>query len=386
MNKIIVPLAAVLLAALLGGCEGQARKNAAPTSARQLAEPSAQQAAANAAEAAEMENAAANEQAVTGQSGSCEEPPQTLALAGISYAFAKLDPAEEPVMKLGYAACDQGRFMPGDDGPGTLVINGTAPSEGKRKAVIFNGPWGRALYETSGAANGAANGASADPHADSAAVANKDVRLVYMTFPIPVREVSSPLFGSRDQERIAALLHELGEAERVNGAGLASPLNGRSTALNIELNDGRLLQVRPAWTCRTGKDDDGDTTTSCTPVDDRIWISGPDGGAYFAKSEWLYRFVGKAYLDWMPNVQPYEAPDALPAGAPFAVRGHGSRTDRANVALMKGDKTVLNLQAAVNEGEWLVEGTTPDDLPAGDYEWKIDTGTTTYGVGVRVSK
>ena len=89
------------------------------------------------------------EQTAVGQSRSCEEPPVTLMVADTSYLFVELDTADEPVMNLGYVACEQGRFTTGDGGPGTLIINGTAPSVNKRKAVIFTGAWGRALYESS---------------------------------------------------------------------------------------------------------------------------------------------------------------------------------------------------------------------------------------------
>lgn len=82
-------------------------------------------------------------------------------------------------------------------------------------------------------------------------------------------------------------------------------------AVNIELNDGRLLQIRPAWKCNSRKDEHGNTETSCKVVENHIWVSEPDDEEYFAESERLYRFVSKGYIDWMPNVKPYEAPDQL---------------------------------------------------------------------------
>ena len=229
-------------------------------------------------------------------------------------------------------------------------------------------------------------GASVSPNVGITEASAADVRWVYMSWPIPSSVVSRPLIGSRDQDRITGLLHWLEEAKRIDGTGLASPLHGRSMAVNIELNDGRLLQIRPAWKCNSRKDEQGNTETSCKTVENHIWVSEPVDGEYFAESERLYRFVSKGYMDWMPNVKPYEAPDQLKTGATFLVRGHGSRTDQANVALMKGNDTIWKQRASVNEGEWQAEGVISDNLPEGDYEWKINTGTTTYGVTVHISK
>ncbi|MBO7749005.1 hypothetical protein I8J29_33070 [Paenibacillus sp. MWE-103] len=368
VKRLTILLSAAWLVSLLSGCEHQ-DQHALPLSSspRKIVEHSEMQ-----------------DRAKVGQSSSCDEPPDTLIMADTTYTFVELDTAEEPVMNLGYIVCEQGRFMTGDGGPGTLVINGTAPSESKRKAVIFTGTWGRALYED---ANGqtATIGASASANDGIARLTAVDVHLAYMTWPIPTGMVSRPLFGSIDRARIATLLHKLEAAERIDGNGLTSPLSGRSMALNIEIKDGRKLQIRPAWTCKTGSDDRGSTTTSCLPADNRIWVSGPDDETYFATSDWLYLFVGKGFLGWMPEVKPYEAPNGLHAGASFSVIGHGSRAEYANVALMKGDKTILSMQSTVTNGEWHIEGTVPGNLMAGDYEWRIDTGTTTYGAAVHIT-
>lgn len=228
-------------------------------------------------------------------------------------------------------------------------------------------------------------GASGPPNVSITEVSAADVRWVYMSWPIPSSVVSRPLIGSRDKDRITELLYWVEKAKLIDGAGLASPLDGRSMAVNIEFNNEHRLQIRPAWKCNSSKDEQGNTETSCKTVENHIWVSDPNKGEYFAESERLYRFVSKGYLDWMPNVAPYEAPDQLKTGAKFLVRGHGSLTDWANVTLIKGNDTIWEQRVSVNEGEWQAEGIIPDNLPEGDYEWKIYTGTTTYGVTVHIS-
>ncbi|MGM0883151.1 MAG: hypothetical protein ACQEXQ_19195 [Bacillota bacterium] len=227
---------------------------------------------------------------------------------------------------------------------------------------------------------------AASRNASNNRVSASDVRWVYMSWPIPSDVVSRPLIGGRDEDRIVELLHWLEEAEQVDGSGLSSPLMGRSMAVNIELSDGRSLQIRPAWKCDSHRDEQGNMHTSCKGIDNRVWVAGPDDSEYFVESEQLYGFVSKGYMDWMPNVKPYEVPDQLKTGAPFSIRGHGSRTDQATIVLMKGKDTIWEQRAIVNEGEWQAEGIIPDNLPEADYEWKIDTGTSTYGATVHISK
>ncbi|MDQ6420796.1 hypothetical protein RB620_15305 [Paenibacillus sp. LHD-117] len=144
-----------------------------------------------------------------------------------------------------------------------------------------------------------------------------NVRWVYMTRPIPSSDVSSPLIGSRDEDRIAELLQWVKEAKRVDGTGLTSPVHGRSMAVNVEFNDERLLQIRPAWTCDSHKDEQGNIQTSSKGVANRVQI-------------------------WEKQVK-------------------------------------------VKDAEWVVKGIVPDNLEAGNYDWKINTGTATYGVSVLIT-
>ncbi|MWC29983.1 hypothetical protein [Paenibacillus sp. MMS18-CY102] len=212
----------------------------------------------------------------------------------------------------------------------------------------------------------------------SPAISPSGVQWVYMSWPIPSQYVSSPLIGGRDDTRISQLLQWVEQAKRVDGKGLSAPLHGRSMAVNIEFSPERKIVIRPAWTCDSSKDAKGNTRTSCKPVDSRVWIEGTEGEPYFAQSDTLYAFVNKGYLDWMPNVNPYEAPSQLPIGGPFTIRGHGARTGQVTVALMKGNSTLWVQPVSVKEGEWLLEGQVSDQLSAGDYEWKINTGITTF--------
>lgn len=139
MKRFVMLLAAVVLAGLPSGCDGRA-SNAGQLSQKEKQQPPG----------APKSNAAQREHALVGQSATCEQPPATITLDGMTFTFAKRNAAEEPVMNLGYVACSEGIFVPGDGGPGTLIVYGTAPRDGKTEAVIFIGRWGNALYTADG--------------------------------------------------------------------------------------------------------------------------------------------------------------------------------------------------------------------------------------------
>lgn len=206
-------------------------------------------------------------------------------------------------------------------------------------------------------------------------------------WPIPSGYVSDPLGGERDGERIGELARWLKAAERIDGASerLTDPLNGRSKAIIVELQEGRKAVIRPAWTCSSLKEASGATSTSCTPVPNRISVTGPDAQAYFAISAELYEFVNKGYLAWMPDVKPYEVPQELRAGTPFKVVGHGARTEKVQVELRKGDDVLWQKAVAVHDGEWQAEGVAPAGTKAGDYEWHIDEDGKGHGGSVTVA-
>ncbi|MBB3111681.1 hypothetical protein FHS18_003749 [Paenibacillus phyllosphaerae] len=227
--------------------------------------------------------------------------------------------------------------------------------------------------------------ASEDSHVRASIVSGADVRWVHMSWPIPMDKVSQPLIGSRDGNKINELLGWVDQARRIEPRGLTSPLDGRSMAINIDYANGERLQIRPAWTCTSSQDEQGNTETSCNSVEDRIWVSNSKEGEYFAESASLYDFIQQDYLDWMPSVAPYEAPDQLKAGDEYLIRGHGALADWATVELIEDNDTVLLQKIPVKDGEWQAKGTLPDNLPEGDYEWQIDTGETTYGVAVHIS-
>jgi len=222
---------------------------------------------------------------------------------------------------------------------------------------------------------------------DSSRIRAENVRWVYMSWPIPTDVVSRPLIGGRDTDRVAQLLRRVEDAKPIDGQGLSYPIKGRSMAVNVEFSDGHTLEIRPAWSCSTSKEENGNTSTSCTPVENRVWIgsSDPAGGEYFADSEALFRFVNETYKTWMPSVKPYEAPEQIQAGASFTVVGHGARSDEATVILAKGNDKLWEGKAHVREGEWAVTGTAPAGIASGDgYEWRIRVGTGEYGLTVRV--
>jgi|GEM_PF-5258766 hypothetical protein len=238
-------------------------------------------------------------------------------------------------------------------------------------------------------AHAPANNGRIDSADSAASTANQshtssDVEWVYMSWPIPSEYISKPLIGTRDQDRIDELLGWLSEAKAIDGKGLTSPMMGRSMAVNIEYRDSSLLTIRPAWHCDSKKEANGNTETSCTPVNSMIWVSDPVKGEYFAESEKLFQFVSKDYSEWLPNVLPYEVPAELKPGSAFTVLGHGARTDKVNVSLSKGDRIIWEQSIAVDDGEWQGKGEIPADLPEGDYDWKIDTGNTGYGKGVHI--
>ncbi|GLX65797.1 hypothetical protein [Paenibacillus glycanilyticus] len=211
-----------------------------------------------------------------------------------------------------------------------------------------------------------------------------DVSWAYMSWPIHSQYVSDPLIGSRDQDKIAELLQWLDYAKANDGKGLTSPMMGRSMALHIEYRDHNILTIRPAWHCTSKQDEQGNTTTSCTPVENKIWVSDPVKGDYFVESDKLFSFVSEGYSDWLPNVLPYELPAELKPGTTFTVVGHGARTDKVNVTLAKEDKIIWEQSIAVYEGEWQGKGEVPADLPEGEYDWKVQIGDSGYGTSVHI--
>ncbi|TCM97907.1 hypothetical protein EV294_103335 [Paenibacillus sp. BK033] len=213
-----------------------------------------------------------------------------------------------------------------------------------------------------------------------------DVGWVYMSWPIPSQYVSKPLIGSKDHVRIAKLLQWIAEAKQIDGKEMTSPLMERSMAVNIEFKNHDILQIRPAWHCTATKQGNGNTETSCTTVQNSIWISDPVKGEYFADSEKLFQFVSKDHSKWLPDVLPYEVPSELKLGSPFTVLGHGARADQVEISLLKGNQVIWKQNALVNEGEWQTVGELPGDLIEGEYDWKIGNGESSYGVGVHIKK
>lgn len=213
-----------------------------------------------------------------------------------------------------------------------------------------------------------------------------DVKWVYLTWPLPV-DLAATLYPDRDRDRISRLIAWIEAARPIDGEGLSRPLRDRSLAVNAELQDGRLIVVRPAWTCSTTKQENGNASVRCETAFDRIVIedraSESSGGkAEFAESPGLYRFLNEDYKVWMPPVKRFEYPEKLKSGTAFTVSGHGSRSQSATVTLSKGDAVLWTGKSDVRDGEWKVAGKLPDALASGkDYSLKIQTdegGTTVY--------
>ncbi|WP_217593165.1 hypothetical protein [Cohnella sp. GbtcB17] len=213
-----------------------------------------------------------------------------------------------------------------------------------------------------------------------------DVKWVYMTWPLR-SDLAATLYPDRDEERISQLIGWIEAARPIEGAGLASPIKDHSMAVNVELQDGRLIVVRPAWRCTTTKFEMGNVNLRCEDAFDRVVIEDHASESsrvetVFAESSQLYRFIDEDYKVWMPPVQKYEYPEKLKPGTAFAVSGHGSRSQSATVTLSKGDAVLWTGKSDVRDGEWKVEGKLPDALASGkDYSLKIQTdegGTTVY--------
>lgn len=212
-----------------------------------------------------------------------------------------------------------------------------------------------------------------------------DIKWIYMTWPL-LSDLAATLYPDRDEERISLLTGWIEAARPIEGTGLATPIKDRSMAVNVELRDGRLIVVRPAWRCTTTKFEKGNVNLRCEDAVDRVVIedgaAGSESAAVFAESAELYRFLNEDYKVWMPSVQKYEYPEKLKLGEAFAVSGHGSRSQSATVTLSKGDAVLWTGKSDVRDGEWKVAGKLPDALASGkDYSLKIQTdegGTTVY--------
>ncbi len=132
------------------------------------------------------------------------------------------------------------------------------------------------------------------------------VHSAWMTTPIPSPVNYVPLFNDleQDREKIERILSWINLAEKVDEDGLVPPLRGRSMAVNVAFAEGNTLVIRPAWTCETEVGEQGNTSTHCTSVQDRVWISMPDNTEVFAASPELYALATETYRDWMPEARP----------------------------------------------------------------------------------
>lgn len=86
---------------------------------------------------------------VVAQSASCEIAPDELHWSGKTYRLIATNSAVEPGMKYGFLSCDQGKFAPGDGGPGTFILYSAESAETKGDILMF-GKWGRGLYSREG--------------------------------------------------------------------------------------------------------------------------------------------------------------------------------------------------------------------------------------------
>ncbi|MFD2334488.1 hypothetical protein ACFSR7_35035 [Cohnella sp. GCM10020058] len=283
------------------------------------------------------------------------------------------------------SACQSGAQNGADSGSGTENRGEALRTEGEAEALPSYKPEALPSYKPVPSV-----GPSAEPEPELASrvlnerVEASDVKWVYMTWPLQ-SNLAATLYSDRDAARISQIIDWIEAARPIDGTGLTIPIRDRSMAVNVELQDGRLVVVRPAWRCTATTSEKGNANVSCEDELDRIVIeetaeSGAD--AVFAESAELYRFLNEDFKAWMSPVQKYEYPDKLKPGAAFAISGHGARSQSATVTLSKGDAVLWTGKSDVRDGEWKVEGKLPDALASGkDYCLQIQTdegGTTVY--------
>jgi hypothetical protein len=201
-----------------------------------------------------------------------------------------------------------------------------------------------------------------------------DVRWVYMTPPLPRREVNQPLFPDRDQDKIEQIIGWIRDAAPVDEQNLTSPIKGRSQALNLKLNNGDIIQIRPAWICKGEVDSKGNKGTSCTSVKNRVWISGWIKGDYFAKSEILYTFVTNTYKKWMPDAPLYKHPSRVQLDEPFVIEGNGWLTTKVVIEIKKGNQVFWSKEVIPFHGHFDITTRISDSMKAikpGKYELSI---------------
>jgi hypothetical protein len=210
--------------------------------------------------------------------------------------------------------------------------------------------------------------------APAAAVENKPVNTftakqaawVYLHPPLPRDQVGQPLFSGRDDGKIAQLLEWIEHAKPVDDATLSMPR--RSKHLEVHYNDGSSIGVSPAWRCTGGTDEQGNMSSTCTQVENKIIISPPgDVKPYYVDSPELYAFIGSKSTEWMPVVPIYRYPAAIRTGEPFTLEGNAWVSDKVILELKKGDEVRWSADVVPAYGHFTLPVTLSGNYEAGEY-------------------
>lgn len=207
------------------------------------------------------------------------------------------------------------------------------------------------------------------------------VRWVTVTNPVHTSMERQPLFGDRDQEKIAKIVSWIHQAKNVDGTGMTAPLKGRSFAVNVIYNNGNAVQVRPAWRCHSKRISNG-TETSCNAVNNTVWISVGKEKEFFAKSIELFEFLSGTFRDWMPEVNPFEVPERVKVGEQFTIQGNGLLCRKVKVEIRKKEQVVWSSETNVDHGHFEVHTTFSNEV--GHYDvWiqQIPYNDLPYGGG-----
>lgn len=222
------------------------------------------------------------------------------------------------------------------------------------------------------------------------------VHQVWMTTPIPSSVNYVPLFADLDpdKERIENILSWIAQSEKVDEEDLVSPVRGRSMAVNIGLGEDHVLVIRPAWTCETKIGEQGNYSQRCTSVQDRVWMSWPDGTEIFAKSPELFELATRTFETWVPAVEPMAVPEEIQIRESFTVSGKGWLAQKVRAELMKHNELIWSRESMVEHGTFTITDTLPLSVSPGDYQLnvhfvpfgKAQTGTSRMGTSVIITK
>jgi len=212
------------------------------------------------------------------------------------------------------------------------------------------------------------------------------IRWVTLSPPLPSDQVSQPLFPDLDKAQIEQLLQWIDESEPDADPKLTIPK--RSDVLHIGLKSGESIDVSPAWTCTYTTETNGNQSTHCTTVKDRVTIYPSATSHYYAKSPELYQFLSTKHFVWMPKVPLFLHPESLRLGEPFTVSGNGWVDETVSLEIKHNNQVIWTTKIATDHGRFSTTGIISKnlELPAKDLSLSVRSGTRgSLGITVQIN-